>query len=774
MPNSRYRRHVLPHGDVGLPAYPTRFVGRRAELAELRRLLSGPARLVTVVGVGGSGKTRIAAELARSAMQADPTVRFRHGVAWADLAPITDPDQVRQAVGGAFGLPSGVNLDTVEALARALTDQHALLILDNCEELAPACRTLIEVLLASCPGLVVLATSRVSLHSALGHVMALPPMKATAEKGWRSEAAELFYDRAGRVLPAYPHQAGDLATVNRLCERLDGLPLAIELAAPWVRTLSARDLLIEIERSADLLASNQPTLTGRHTSMQAVWDSTCRSLTADERRVLSGLSVFRGGFTAEAAEAVAASSPAILRSLADRALIRSTNESDHRYGLHEMVRQYAADELQRGGPDTVRAVRQAHLDYFLQLYERALQDYETPRERQWTLKSRLELPNADAALGWALDSGRVEPALRMTAALTPVWGALSGMARYLARFETALALPWDRGSAVSMAARARVLDAAGFAAMGTDARTALGYFEEQAALYGHLGDAIKQARGLSSCGFAIRGEDPAAALGYVRHGLALCEQTGDRLGIAWLRLDLGEALFVAGRDDEAEPLVLDAQRQLKRLGLAYGVLVGSVVLGHAYRRQQRWPEAIKAYADAIAWEQESLVNTHGGDVLIGLGVAAQAVRRADCAAWMFGAGRAWDERYATRSLLDPRRELDAPRAEAEERLIYPDWAIGYRNGQLLTREQALERARSDAQDLLTCSVEPRPLGLTARELQVVGLVADGLSDADVAATLVVSRRTVQTHLRSVFAKLGVTTRTAAVHELNRLAVLEHR
>ena len=153
---------MLPHGEVGLPVYATRFVGRRSELAELRRLLSGSARLITVVGVGGSGKTRIVAELARSALPANSAVRFRHGVAWTDLAPVADPDQVRRAVGRAFGLPSGMNLNTVEALARALTNQHAFLVMDNCEDLADACRTLIEVLLASCPHLVVLATSRTS------------------------------------------------------------------------------------------------------------------------------------------------------------------------------------------------------------------------------------------------------------------------------------------------------------------------------------------------------------------------------------------------------------------------------------------------------------------------------------------------------------------------------------------------------------------------------------------------------------------------------------
>jgi non-specific serine/threonine protein kinase len=588
----------------------------------------------------------------------------------------------------------------------------------------------------------------------------------------RSEAAELFYDRASRVLPTYPHQAGDLRTVNRLCDRLDGLPLAIELAAPWVRTLSVRDLLIEIERSADVLASTNPTLSRRHRSMRAVWDSTWRSLTSEEQRVLSRLSVFRGGFTRETAEAVADASRASLHSLSEHALIRPPPGSDDRYGLHELVRQYADDMLHADGLDAVGAVRQAHLDYFLRLYERAREDLDSPRERQWTTQVRVELPNARAALTWALDSGQVEPALRMTAAVSPVWGGVSGAGPHLANFEAALALPWDRSSAASIAARASVLNAAGYATMQTRGRGAIRHFAEAEALYEQLGDEINHARGLSNCGLAILGEDPVAALGYRRHGLAICERAGDPFGIAWLTLDLGEALFVARQNDEAEPLVLDGQRQLERLGVRFGVLTGFVILGHAYRRQHRWREAIEAYAGAIAGQQETMANTHGGDVLAGLAVVALALGRTDCAAWMFGAGRAWDERYGTRSVLDPRGELDAPRGAAVGRLSDPDWAISYRAGQRLTREQALERALSDTQELLTEIAAPIPLGLTERELQVVRLVAEGLSDADVATKLGVSRRTVHTHLRSVYGKTNVRTRTAAVHELQRLRLLE--
>ena len=753
---------------AGMPVYLTAFVGRRNELAALRRLVADSARLVTVVGVGGSGKTRIVGELA-SQTAANATSPFPDGLAWADLSAVTD--QVALAVAMSFGVPVGSSGDPLPALVRAIADRCVLLVLDNCEELVVACRDLVDALLAACPHLVVLATSRIALGAEREHVVTLPPL-SSAIGHQRGEAAELFYNRASRVLPTYPQQAGDLGAVNRLCERLDGLPLAIELAAPWVRTLSARDLLTEIERSADVLASTNPTQSRRHQSMRAVWDSTWRSLTTQEQRVLSRLSVFRGGFTREASEAVAGATPASLHSLSERALIRPPTGSDDRYGLHELVRQYADDLLHADGLDAVWAVRQAHLDYFLRLYELALSDVETPSERQWTMPLRVDLPNAETALGWALDSGLTEPALRMTAALTPVWLGLSDMGPHLASFESVLALPWDRGSAVSVAARANVLNAAGFSTMQVNSRRALRHFEEAAALYEHLGDATNHARALSNCGFAIRTEDPVAALGYIRHGLAICERAGDPFGIAWLRLDLGEALFVAGRDDEAQPLVLDGQRQLERIGSAYGVLVGYVILGHAYRRQHRWRESIEAYAGAIAQEQASMINAHGGDVLTGLAVGALALGRSDRAAWLFGAGRAWDERYGTGFLLDPRRELDAHRTAAEGRLSDPDWAIGYRAGQRLTREQALARARSEAQELLTSAAAALPLGLTERELHVVRLVAEGLSDADVATKLSVSRRTVHTHLRSVYDKTNVRSRTAAVHELQRLGLLE--
>ena len=407
----------------------------------------------------------------------------------------------------------------------------------------------------------------------------------------------------------------------------------------------------------------------------------------------------------------------------------------------------------------------------LGLYESALVDVDTARERRWTERLRAELANAGAALDWALETGLALHALRLTAALAPVWVGISGMGPHLSQFEAALALPWDGACRPAVVARARVLNAAGFAAMQVDPQRALRHFREEVDLYGQLGDEINRARGLSNYGFATRVDDPEAALGYLRHGLAICERVGAPLGVAWLRLDLGEGLFAAGRDEEAEPLVLDGRKRLQVLGVGYGVVVGSVILGHAFRRQHRWRESLLAYATAVEWQQTELIDTHGGDVLVGLAAVAVAVGRPDRSAWLFGAGRAWEERCGTRSLLDPRRELDVHRESVQSWVIDPDWSDRYEEGRSLARDAALERASTEVDELLSGLARTAHV-MTARELQVLRLVADGLPDVDVAAAMGVSPRTVHHHLCSVYRKLGVGSRSAAVHAARRLGLLE--
>lgn len=758
------------------PVFDTRFIGRHREITSLRLLVGGPARLVTLVGVGGSGKTRLAAELSSGLTEAGTEPRFGDGVVWADLSAVSKPGDVALSVAEAFGLRGTAAFDPGQALVRAVADRQVLLIMDNSEEMSASCRGLIDDLLAKCPGLVVLATSRVPLRSRSEHLVPVRPMDVEAGAGERSEAAELFYDRAGRVLPEYVRLADDVAVVNAICQRVDGIPLAIELAAPWIRTLSTSDLLVEIDRSVDVLASRHPRTSDQHRSMRAVLDSTWRGMSESSRAALRRLSVFVGGFSGEAAERVTEASATTLEALADMSLIHECPDTvgGARYGVHELVRTYAVEMLHRQGPDEVDSVRARHLGYFLDLFERAHADLDTPDELRWVREVRRQLANAGAALRWALDHGRAEQALRMTAALAPVWGASSAAGRYRAELEAALVLPWDSASAAQTSARAGILNSAGFAAMSyRDWGPARRHFEEASDLYRHLGNQVLYARGLSNVGWAVsRGRDPTFGLSYMRQALAICQRVSDPLGIAWATYDLGEVLFVVGQDSEAERIVLDGQRQLTELGVSYGVYCSQVTLGHAYRRQARWPEAIEAYLGALHAQQRFLHRTHSADVLAGLGVAALALGRPDCAARLFGACRTSAETHGDMSLLNPSRDLSQPRADADKRLTDSEWAKQYADARRRTTEQAMIMAEADAQELLLQSRAPLPLGLSEREMDVVRLVAEGLTDSAIAEKLVLSPRTVQAHLRSVLRKLGVQNRSAAVYRATQVGLLK--
>lgn len=757
------------------PVFATRFVGRQREVATLRLLVSRSPRLVTLVGVGGSGKTRLAAELAsvETGDVADP--RFGDGVVWTDLSTATEPGDVALSVAEACGVPVSATRSPARALVRTLADRRLLLVLDGCEHVSTACHLLVDELLLGCPGLTVVATSRVPLRSPHEHVVSVPPMSLGATAGERSEAAELFCDRAARGMPDNAGLFDDPATVNAICARVDGLPLAIELAAPWIRTLSARDLLRELERSTDLLGSSDPGTSDRHRSMRAVLDGTWRTMSETCRAALRGSSVFVGGFSAEAAVAVAGTTATALAALADLSLIRRLPDSDAapRYVMHELVRTHALEMLRQHGADEVDRVRARHLDYLLDWFEGAAADVDTPGELRWLREVPRQLPDAGAALRWAHEHAEAERALRLTAALANFWGAASAAGRHRAEFDATLALPWDPASATQASARAHVLNASGWAAASHhNWEPAQRFFEEATALYRQLGNQVLYARGLCDVGLAVsRGPHPAFAPGYARQGLATCQRIDDALGIAWSTYDLGEILFADGKDAEAESLVLDGLRQLAELGTSYGVYCCHVTLGHAYRRQERQAEAIEAYRGAVGVERRFGYRTHGADVLAGLGSVALALDRPDIAARLVGAGRTWGEIHGNMSVLNPGRDLDRSQAAAERRLHEADWARDYASGRRLSTEQAMMMAESSAQALLTRCRTPLRLGLTEREVQVVRLVSYGLSDVAIAGQLVVSQRTVQAHLRSIFAKFGVKSRTAAVRRAGQCGLV---
>ena len=349
----------MPDRPLALPPQPTSFVGRRAELAELADLLAKPdCRLLTIVGPGGIGKTRLALEAAAATHDA-----FDDGVAFVSLQAITSGDELAPAFAAAIGCTLAGREDAREQVTRFLRPKRLLLILDNLEHLLAEAPWLGDLLLAA-PGLRLVVTSREALN--LREEWRYPltglalPVEGDDDPA-PSEAVLLFVERARRVRRDFS-LATERAGVARLCRIAEGLPLALELAAAWTKTLPCDTIAAEIERNIAFLATDLRNVAPRHRSVQAAFDHSWALLSEDERRVFRRLAVFRGGFRREAAERIAGATLPTLATLLDKSLLRY--ESDGRHHLHELLRQYAEGHL-RAAPDEAAAMAQAHRRYYL-------------------------------------------------------------------------------------------------------------------------------------------------------------------------------------------------------------------------------------------------------------------------------------------------------------------------------------------------------------------------------------------------------------------------
>lgn len=781
--------------DSGLPAYLTRFIGREQEIASVRRLLGGDShttdvsvldgspreRLVTLCGVGGSGKTRMALEVARSFAQTgnDSDPSFPHGVRLVELAPVTDGAQLPQVVAAAFRLREAAGVNPLAALVKELKDQRLLFLIDNCEHLAAACRQLIEVLLPACPGLVILTTSRTPLELDEETIFAVPPLQTVEPDSGRSkddpvqcEAARLFLDRAAMVAPAYTSTSSTAVTIDQICQRLDGLPLAIELAASWMRVLNARDLLAEIDRSINFLSSSAPTLAERHRSMRAVLDSSWQRLAPQDQQVFSALAVFAGSFSREAAEVVAGASLSSLSALAEKSLIQRLpdSETETRYHIHELVRQYALERLQESDNAEAEKARRQHLNYYLSLVERAEEAWDSAVEAQWLNRLRTDQPNVNAALFWALDRQQTEHALRLSAGLFAFWIYTSPLALVNAFLERALSLPWDSGSPAVVRARAKALNVAGYAAVNAkDFARAHSRFEEGLMLYRQLADDRSVAWALRGRSFAHRmSGDGAASQSDDERSLTICRATGDLRGEAWSVHDLGEIAFAKGDLDRAEQLLEEGLERFEEHGVAFGAYRALVMLGAVHRRRSAWLGAISRYQEGLARQRQMHFVAAGADICEGLAMIAAAMRRPAMAARLFGAGHVWRQTFGFGMHFFHKEDHERIMTAVRGQLGSAAWSENFDAGRQLTSEQAMDEAHRCGQELASVARTRDVAGLTERELEVLRALALGLSSPEIADRLVVSPRTVHAHLRSIFDKLDVSTRTAAAHEAARL------
>ena len=424
------RRKVLTHQN--LPVQLTSFVGRVAQITEIRDLLADN-RLVTLTGAGGAGKTRLAIQIA-----AGIAAEFRDGVSYVDLAPITHAVVVPVAVARALGLPDQPGRSTIETLVRFVGDRQMLMVLDNCEHLLDAIASLAAELLAACPGLRLLATSR-EPASVPGEVTFLVPSLSLAD-----EALELFADRARRVRPDFTVTEDNAATVTEICRRLDGMPLAIELAAARVRALSLDEIVGSLHDRFRLLTGGARTAVRRQQTLRASVDWSHALLTEPERILFRRLAVFLGGFDLDAAQAVAGDAEVeryqILDQLAllvDKSLVVAENTSGRtRYRFLETVRQYAQEKLGESGE--AEAVRSRHRDHYTSMA--ALLDAPARTDyHQRVEQADEEMDNLRSAFGWSIETGDIGRALELASSLQPLWLSRGRIQEGLAWFDAVLA-----------------------------------------------------------------------------------------------------------------------------------------------------------------------------------------------------------------------------------------------------------------------------------------------------------------------------------------------
>ena len=497
-----------------LPVQLTSFVGRLAQMTDIRNLLADN-RMVTLTGAGGAGKTRLAIQVA-----AGIASEYPDGVSYVDLAPITHPAVVPVAVARALGLPDQPGRSTIETLVRFVGDRQMLMVLDNCEHLLDAVASLATELLAACPGLQLLATSR-EPASVPGEVTFLVPSLSLAD-----EALELFTDRARRVRPDFTVTEDNAATVTEICRRLDGMPLAIELAAARVRALSLDEIVDSLHDRFRLLTGGARTAVRRQQTLRASVDWSHALLTEPERILFRRLAVFLGGFDLDAAQGVAGDDGVeryqVLDQLAllvDKSLVVAENATGRtRYRLLETVRQYAQEKLGESGE--AEAVRSRHRDHYNSMAALLDAPARTDYHRRVDQADE-EMDNLRSAFGWSIETGDIPSALGLASSLQPLWLSRGRIQEGLAWFDAVVTDDNARLDDLEAPVRARALADRAMLDEWVGVYN-VGDAEKALAIARELDDPALLARALTACGCAtvydaqVAGRFFAEAIGLTR------------------------------------------------------------------------------------------------------------------------------------------------------------------------------------------------------------------------------------------------------------------
>ncbi len=719
-----------------LPAPPTPLLGREREMARALELLCrDDVRLLTLSGPAGVGKTRLSLDVA-AGLRAD----YADGAFLVSLAPLSDPVLVASAIAQALGLREQGDRPLHDTLMASLRDKQLLLLLDNFEHVAAAA-PLLAALLAACPHLVLLVTSRASIRVRGEHVLPVPPLDLpdlatlpAVDALAQVSAVALFVARAGAVAPDFALTTQNATTVAAICARLDGLPLAIELAAPHVTLLPPHALLARLEHRLQVLVGGARDLPERQQTLRAAIAWSYDLLHAGEQALFRRLCVFVGGATLEAVEAVCHTAGDLegdalgwLAALVDKSLLRREEGpgGEARVGLLETIREYGREQLATSGEQA--ATERSHAAYYLALAEEAEPELTGAEQVTWLARLEREHDNLRSALRWALESGEVEGGLRLAGTLWRFWmmrGYLREGRRWL---ETLLNCDAD----VAPASRARALHGAGVLArdVGDCTRADL-LLGESLALWRELADSpgiatalnglgsvawqrgdLAQARALHEEGLALRREmgdtggviislnnlglvvqdqgDLARAEALFEEVLAFFRERGNRRGIAGSLNNLGEVALAQGNLMRARLLCEEALALRQGLNDRAGIATSLINLGLIACAQGDLTRARLLYEEGLVLFGE-LGDTRGvGDTMEGRAQVATAQGQATRAAHLLGAAEA--VRAAIGAPLLPRAKAGHDRTVAAARTSLGDdaFAAAWEMGATLSLEQAI-------------------------------------------------------------------------------------
>ena len=842
-----------------LPAQVTPLIGRERDVANACALLQRTeVRLVTLTGMGGIGKTRLGMGIAHCQLD-----NFADGVCFVPLAPISDPSLVLATIAQALGIKEARGRSLVDLLKMFLQDKQLLLLLDNFEQVVVAAPVLSD-LLAACPHLKILVTSRAVLHIQGEHEFPVPPLALPdlarlpkSEELVQYAAVALFLQRALAIKPDLAVTKDNMRAIAEICARLDGLPLAIELAAVRTKLLPPQALLRRLEHPLQVLTSGAQDVLARQQTLRNTIAWSYHLLDADQQRLFRRLCVFIDGCTLEAIEFVCeklddGALPVLegVSLLIDNSLLQQIEQGaeEPRFVMLETIREYGLEVLAESNEMSI--TRQAHALYYLTLAEQAESKLGGPEQAMWLGRLEREHDNLRAAMQWSTgdhgNGGSPEIGLRLGGALRRFWqmhGHLNEGQIFLER-----ALSASEGNGVSARARAKALIAAGtlasiqndydrteaycrqslvlFRELGDQPGIALSLYllsvipwmkgdtvaarsltEEALTLFREMGDKERVAWSLSTLGLLNAQEGKyASARALYEESLATHRELGDKRGIAMTLLRLAQLLFVSQGDqamlcslleegltlfkelDEKEGIAnsyaLSGQLALRRgdTTTARSQLEESILLSREIGNRRTLAESLailarvilaqgeKAAAQALYEESLAIAREMNHMWLIAScleGWASMVAEQGQCAwaAQLWGAAESLRE--AIRVPISPAERADYERAVAAARAQLGEkaFAARWREGRTMTPEQAFAAQGEETVPSPTTTVTATPTypaGLTAREVEVLHLVARGMTNTQIAHELVLSEKTVATHLTHIFNKTNSENRAAAV------------